>query len=180
MHRLPKLADQTAFDSHSNQDKHQMHNTLCSDTTLQTTDGLSDSVIILNDISSFEPNDNNIKQARNPCKELNVDALLTQPGGHSYDGHYSIQRSNELHQSSPNIRQPIPTRITLRSQSKKNVKAPFWKNKKRNEIQRNMVATSCTKRQIGESFRTQTRWRDRMKFFQYFYQIISLKTDVVI
>ena len=58
-----ELADQTAFDSHSNQDKHHMHNTLCSNTTLQTTDGISDSVIILNDITSFEPNDNNIKQA---------------------------------------------------------------------------------------------------------------------
>ena len=108
-----ELADQTAFDSHSNQDKYHMHNTLCSDTTLQATDGLSDSVIILNDITSFEPNDNNIKQAHNPCKELNVDALLTQSDSHSYDRHYSIQRSNELHQSSPNIRQPIPTCITL-------------------------------------------------------------------
>ena len=147
-----------------------MHNTLCSDTTLQTTDGISDSVIILNDITSFEPNVNNIKQAHNPYKELNVDALLTQSDSHSYDGHYSIRKVTScisLPLMSDNLYQLVY--ITLRSHSKKNVKAPFGKNKKRNEIQRNMLATSCTKRQIGEGFRTQTRWRDRMKFFQYFY-----------
>ena len=112
-------------------------------------------------------NRSNIKVVHNPCKDLNAVALSTD--GRSYDRRYSIHRNNLLQRPPPNNKQPIPIRITQRLQSKKNVREPFGKNKKRNNNQRNNVAMSHTKRQLGEGFRTQTRWRDRMKFYQYFY-----------
>ena len=99
--------------------------------------------------------------------DLKAVALSTD--GRSYDRRYSIRRNNVLQRPPPNNKQPIPIRIAQRLQSKKNVREPFGKNKKRNNNQRNNVAMSHTKRQLGEGFRTQTRWRDRMKFYQYFY-----------
>ena len=119
------------------------------------------------DESIVEINGSNIKVVRNPCKDLNAVALSTD--GRSYDRRYSIHRNNVLQRPPPNNKQPIPIRITQRLQSKKNVREPFGKNKKRNNNQRNNVAMSHIKRQLGEGFRTQTRWRDRMKFYQYFY-----------
>ena len=119
------------------------------------------------DESIVEINGSNIKVVHNPCKDLNAVALSTD--GRSYDRRYSIHRNNLLQRPPPNNKQPIPIRITQRLQSKKNVREPFGKNKKRNNNQRNNVAMSHTKRQLGEGFRTQTRWRDRMKFYQYFY-----------
>ena len=100
-------------------------------------------------------------------KDLNAVALSTDSC--SYNRRYSIRRNNVLQRPPPNNEQPISTGITQRMQSKKNVRAPFWKNKKRNNNQRNNVAMSHIKRQLGKGFRTQTRWRDRMKFYQYFY-----------
>ena len=41
--------------------------------------------------------------------------------GTIYDRCYSNQRNNELHQSPSSNRQPITTRVTERTQSKKNV-----------------------------------------------------------
>ena len=119
------------------------------------------------DESIVEINGSNIKVVHNPCKDLKAVALSTD--GRSYDKRYSILRNNVLQRPPPNNKQPIPVRITQRLQSKKNVREPFGKNKKRNNNQRNNVAMSHTKRQLGEGFRTQTRWRDRMKFYQYFY-----------
>ena len=119
------------------------------------------------DESIVEINGSNIKVVHNPCKHLNAVALSTD--GRSYDRRYSIHRNNVLQRPPPNNKQPIPIRITQRLQSKKNVREPFGKNKKRNNNQRNNVAMSHTKRQLGEGFRTQTRWRGRMKFYQYFY-----------
>ena len=119
------------------------------------------------DESIVEINGSNIKMVHNPFKDLNAVALSTD--GRSYDRRYSIHRNNVLQRPPPNNKQPIPIRITQRLQSKKNVREPFGKNKKRNNNQRNNVAMSHTKRQLGEGFRTQTRWRDRMKFYQYFY-----------
>ena len=119
------------------------------------------------DESIAETNGTNIKVVHNPCKDLNAVALATD--SRSYDRRYSIRRNNVLQRPPPNNEQPIPTRITQRMQSKKDVRAPFGKNKKRNNNQRNNVAMSHTKRQLGEGFRTLTRWRDRMKFYQYFY-----------
>ena len=84
----------------------------------------------------------------NPWKELNPDALLTDSP--RYVRRFSIQRNNVLHQSPPNNRQPKPIHITQRKQSKKNVRVPFWKSKKRNSNQRNNVATSRPNRQLLE------------------------------
>ena len=119
------------------------------------------------DESIVEINGSNIKVVHNPCKDLKAVALSTD--GHSYDRRYSIRRNNVLQRPPSNNKQPIPIRITQRLLSKKNVREPFGKNKKRNNNQRNNVAMSHTKRQLGEGFHTQTRWRDRMKFYQYFY-----------
>ena len=148
-----ELADQTAFDIYSNpnQYKHYMHSSHCPDSTAKTIDDLNNSVIILNDATSFELNDSNIKEVQNSCKDLNADDALS-TDRRNYDRSYSIQTNNYLHQSSPNNRQPIPTRITQRTQSKKNVRAPFWKNINRNENRKNKVATLRIKCQTGEDF----------------------------
>ena len=119
------------------------------------------------DESIVEINGSNVKVVHNPCKDLKAVALSTD--GHSYDRRYSIRRNNVLQRPPSNNKQPIPIRITQRLLSKKNVREPFGKNKKRNNNQRNHVAMSHTKRQLGEGLHTQTRWRDRMKFYQYFY-----------
>ena len=46
-------------------------------TIVQTIDDLNNSAIILNDITSFEPNDSNIQVVHSLWKELNADALST-------------------------------------------------------------------------------------------------------
>ena len=142
---------------------------------------MNNTVIVLDDITSFESNYSNIMVS--PYKELTADALSTD--GRSNGRRYSIQKNNVMHQpptdikhpvttritqSPANIRQPIPTRITQRTQLKKSYGTPFWKtNSRNNSNRRNIVATSRTKQQRGEDFRFQTRWRHRMKFYQYFY-----------
>ena len=173
---------QVTPDSNLSQDKH-IHNTHCLDTTVQTTGDhkMNNTVIVLDDITSFESNYSNIMVS--PYKELTADALSTD--GRSNGRRYSIQKNNVMHQpptdikqpvttritqSPANIRQPIPTRITQRTQLKKSYGTPFWKtNSRNNSNRRNSVATSRTKQQRGEDFRFQTRWRHRMKFYQYFY-----------
>ena len=145
------------------------------------------------DESVVEINGSNIKVVHNPCKDLNAVALSTdktaytgrpRAADNTVKGPY---RRNHQYNSTPintinpyvnnndsaegSLSQncPIPTRITQRDQKSKRHRGLSRKRYSHYKFKKHNNVTSKENDHLDEVFRTGSRWKTKMKFFQLYY-----------